>query len=199
MQHRQIIFNSKGTFRSASLVLLVLAFLGVMSCHDKDANASDVTVPEGVEMKSMKFDGCSFLYPDFLTKYEAPTTEGEESAEKDESQGVFVLNEGDLMNSLVYEKRTTDTLYSKKAAEEFLQQLQADEGSSVKNTQIMDDGFIVDVEVLNPKVALVKLYTTIAFKAKERKSLTLTYTYTENNKEKMGAVKDAIVKSMKVK
>ncbi|MBR5657315.1 MAG: hypothetical protein IKW98_11660 [Prevotella sp.] len=169
-----------------------------MSCHDKSANASDVAVPEGVKMKSMKFDGCSFLYPDFLTKFKTPTAEGEEPDEEEEGQGMFVLNEGDLMNSLVYEERKLDTLYSKKAAEEFLQQLQADEGSTVNNSQIMDDGFMVDVEVLNAKVAPVKLYTTIAFKAKDLKSLTLTYTYTENNKEKMSAVKEAIVKSMKV-
>lgn len=195
---RQRIHNLKTVLRGISFVLLALAFLGVASCHDKDANVSGVTVPDGVKMLSKKVDGCSFLYPDFMSEYKAPTLEGEESSEEKNS-GTYVLSESDLMNSLVYEKRDIDTLFSKKSAEDFLKQLQDDENCSVKNHQITDDGFVIETEVLDPKVALVKLYTTIAFKAKEKKSLTLTFTYTENNKEKMSAVKDAIVKSMKVK
>lgn len=194
---RQRIHNLKNAIRGVSLMLLTLAFLGVASCHDKGANVSGVTVPEGVKMLSKKVDGCSFQYPDFMTEYKNPTLEDEESSEE-KNYGTFVLNENDLMNSLVFEKRNIDTSFSKKSAEEFLKQLQDDENCTVKNHQITDDGFVIETEVLDPKVALVKLYTTIAFKAKETKSLTLTFTYTENNKEKMSAVKDAIVKSMKM-
>ena len=195
---RQRIHNLKSVFRGVSLVLLTLVFFGLVSCHDKGANVSGVTVPDGVKMLSKKVDGCSFQYPDFMSEYKAPLDEDEESSEE-KNYGTYVLNENDLMNSLVFEKRDLDTLYTKNAAEEFLQQLQDDEYCSVKNHQIADDGFIIDTEVLDPKVALVKLYTTIAFKAKDKKSLTLTFTYTENNKEKMSAVKDAIVKSIIIK
>ena len=176
--------------------MLALLFLGVASCHNKIGNANGIEIPDGVSMQLMKVDGCSFLYPSFLS--EPKTTPGEETEMNREGHGVFVLNGSDLMNALVYDVRRVDNPYSKDAAEEFLENLKKDEGSTLTNSQITDDGFVFDVEVLNPQVSLVKLYTTIAFKIKDKKSITLTYTCTENNKEKMLAVKDAIVKSMEV-
>lgn len=180
----------------ASFLLLALLSFALASCQGKGGNASDISVPDGVKMKSMKVEGCSFLYPDFLKEFKEPMSKEAEEAEK--GRGVLLLDENDKMNALVYEVRKVDNPYSKDAAEEFLETLRHDVDSTVTSSQIMTDGFVVSSEVLDPQVAPVKLYTTIALKVKDKKSLTLTYTCTEKNKEKMLAVKDAIVKSMKV-
>ena len=170
-------------FMMTALALTLM--VGNAGCNEKGGSDK---VPAG--MHEVTYQGFAFLCPDVLKP--AKQLGSDETA-----PNFFMLDETDMMNSLSCEVSETNAEFTREAGERFGKEMTSGDPKTKVEYKVLENGILVKTVLNDPSLSSETIYTSMRIFVKEKKAISVTFAYSENNKATLSKFVDAVMDSVK--
>lgn len=169
------------------LMTTLLALTVLVSNAGCNENGGD---KQPTDMHEVKYQGFTFLCPDILKP--AKSFDGEEAP------NMFTINgETDLVNVLMCEVSDIDVEFTPKLGKQFAAEMAEREKGAKIETKVLADGLLIKTESQKPDIAPGTIYFGMRLLVHGKKSMTLSFMYSEQNKATLSKYVDAVLNSVK--
>ena len=165
-------------------LLALSVVIGYASCNERDGKGK-----APADMHEVTYEGFTFLCPDVLKP--AKKLDGSATV-----PNVFTLPDEDISNAISCEVEDDGEDFSAEIAEQMIKEMKTQDPKM--EAKALSDGIEIRSVSNDPSLSSETVYLAMRVCVHGKKSFTVSFMYTEKNKETLGKYADAVMNSVRV-